>query len=225
MHEDWYLSEHNTGYIFMGPPWGSNGTLRVERQGGEIKKNASGACERKSGKEGARGEVTGGEEVRVEKRKTGIWYRRHCFRSAPFSLPFSPRSPAPARNGVPPRPKTTPYDRGACHSSYFFISPLFLFPRSSTHRLQYYHLPLFQACSPTPSSAVSLPLFRSDRRRRGGTRPLIYTCTSDHNINFNDGRDENIRTPRYLWRLSRLPSAFSSYICGRINPLPLRTIF
>lgn len=38
MHEDWYLSEHNTGYIFMGPPWGSNGTLRVERQGGEIKK-------------------------------------------------------------------------------------------------------------------------------------------------------------------------------------------
>jgi len=38
VHEDWYLSEHNTGYIFMGPPWGSNGTLRVERQGGEIKK-------------------------------------------------------------------------------------------------------------------------------------------------------------------------------------------
>lgn len=31
VHEDWYLSEHNTGYIFMGPPWGSNGTLRVER--------------------------------------------------------------------------------------------------------------------------------------------------------------------------------------------------
>lgn len=41
VHEDWYLSEHNTGYIFMGPPWGSNGTLRVERQGGEIKKSAS----------------------------------------------------------------------------------------------------------------------------------------------------------------------------------------
>lgn len=151
---------------------------------------------------------------------------RHPSHS-PFlrARPPAPVPNSPARNGVPPRPKTTPYDRGACHSSYFFISPLFLFPRSSTHRLQYYHLPLFQACSPTPSSAVSLPLFRSDRRRRGGTRPLIYTCTSDHNINFNDGRDENIRTPRYLWRLSRLPSAFSSYICGRINPLPLRTIF
>jgi len=32
VYEDWYLSEHNTGYIFMGPLWGSNGTLRVERQ-------------------------------------------------------------------------------------------------------------------------------------------------------------------------------------------------
>lgn len=167
--------------------------------------------------------------MRVEKRKTGIWYRRHCFRSAPFSLPFCsafapvPKVPRPPRRAAPA--ENYPLQRGACHSSYFFISPLFLFPRSSTHRLQYYHLPLFQACSPTPSSAVSLPLFRNDRRRRGGTRPLIYTCTSDHNINFNDGRDENIRTPRYLWRLSRLPSAFSSHICGRINPLPSRTIF
>lgn len=43
VHEDWYLSEHNTGYIFMGPPWGSNGTLRVERQGGEIKKKRESA--------------------------------------------------------------------------------------------------------------------------------------------------------------------------------------
>lgn len=131
----------------------------------------------------------------------------------PPPLPRLPRRAAPA--------ETTPLQRGACHSSYFFISPLFLFPRSSTHRLQYYHLPLsFRLAHPPSSSAVSLPLFRSDRRRRGGTRPLIYTCTSDHNINFNDGRDENIRTPRYLWRLSRLPSAFSSHICGRINPLP-----
>lgn len=133
--------------------------------------------------------------------------------STPSALP---RRAAPTEN--------YPLQRGACHSSYFFISPLFLFPRSSTHRLQYYHLPLFQACHPPLLRRASLPLFHSERRRRhryGETRPLIYTCTSDHNINFNDSRDENIRTPRYLWRLSWLPSTSFSCVRGHISsPLP-----
>lgn len=45
---DRYLSEHNTGYIFMGPPWGSNGTPRVERQGDEKKPSI---CVRERAKE------------------------------------------------------------------------------------------------------------------------------------------------------------------------------
>lgn len=155
----------------------------------------------------------------------------------PFSCgvrPRAPKVPRAAPSALPRRAAPTenyPLQRGACHSSYFFISPLFLFPRSSTHRLQYYHLPLFQACHPPLLRRASLPLFfffhsdRRRRRRRGGTRPLIYTCTSDHNINFNDGRDENIRTPRYLWRLSWLPSTSFSRICAHVNPLPSRGRF
>jgi len=173
----------------------------------------------------------------VEKGGTGIWwYRRHCFRSAPFSfLLFRPCSPPPlprrrrrrchpATPAVPVDPPAwraapvenySPLQRGggACHSGYFFISPLFLLPRSSTHRLQYYHLnppPPFQASAARPffCPACLSPFFRSDRPTPP-PRPLIYTRTSDHNINFNDGRDENIRTPRYLWRLSR---------CHRLHP-------
>lgn len=165
----------------------------------------------------------------MEKRKTGIWYRRHCFRSAPFSLLFSPRSlpcrKSPACHGVPPRPKTTPYNGVPAIQATF--SSLLCFSSRVLPHIDYNitTYPSFRLARPPPSSAVSLPLFRNDRRRRGGTRPLIYTCTSDHNINFNDGRDENIRTPRYLWRLSWLPSAFFSHICERVNPLPLRTIF
>lgn len=68
VHEDWYLSEHNTGYIFMGPPWGSNGTPRVERQGGEIKKKSANLRVREEDRE--RGsEKEGHEGARVEKKK------------------------------------------------------------------------------------------------------------------------------------------------------------
>jgi len=69
----------------------------------------------------------------------------------PHGLSISLRRAAPAEN--------YPLQRGACHSSYFFISPLFLFPRSSTHRLQYYHLPLFQACRPPLLLLPRLSLF------------------------------------------------------------------
>lgn len=64
VHEDWYLSEHNTGYIFMGPPQGSNGTLRVERQGGEIKKKREPAR--------ARG------RARKRERERRSWEVRRC---------------------------------------------------------------------------------------------------------------------------------------------------
>lgn len=107
MHEDWYLSEHNTGYIFMGPPWGSNGTPRVEKETGrrnEKKKRSARAREGESARRRERERRS--REVRRcgwKKEKTGIWYRRHCFRSAPFSLPFSPRSLTPA----PVRPPAT----------------------------------------------------------------------------------------------------------------------
>lgn len=177
--------------------------------------------------------------MRVEKRRTGIWYRRHCFRSPPFSLLFSPRSPPRAK--VPFSPLLASPRRAAPAENYplttgclpfrllFHLSSVSLPARSSTHRLQYYHLPLsLRLCHPPLLLSRVSPSFsqRTTRRRRGGTRPLIYTCTSDHNINFNDGRDENIRTPRYLWRLSQLASAFSSRIRGRVIPPSLaRTIF
>lgn len=149
---------------------------------------------------------------------------RHPSHS-PFLRVRSRAESPPASHGVPPRSKTTPYNGVPAIQATF--SSLLCFSSRVLPHIDYNitTYPSFRLAHPPPSSAVSLPLFRSDRRRRGGTRPLIYTCTSDHNINFNDGRDENIRTPRYLWRLSRLPSAFSSHICGRINPLPLRTIF
>lgn len=63
----------------------------------EMKKKSERAHvrEREKGEEREREKVIGGEEVRVEKRRTGIWYRRHCFRSPPFSLPlFSAFAPA-----------------------------------------------------------------------------------------------------------------------------------
>lgn len=140
------------------------------------------------------------------------------------SPPSRPRRAAPAEN----YPLTT-----GClpFRLLFHLSSVSLPARSSTHRLQYYHLPLSQALPPTPSSVPRLSLFfavnDATPPRRGGTRPLIYTCTSDHNINFNDGRDENIRTPRYLWRLSQLASAsLSSRIRERVIPPSLaRTIF
>lgn len=71
MHEDWYLSEHNTGYIFMGPPWGSNGTLRVERDREVKKKNKKKSTSLRVREEDReRGsEREGHEGVRVEKKK------------------------------------------------------------------------------------------------------------------------------------------------------------
>lgn len=157
-----------------------------------------------------------GIDVIVSVRHPPLFYAFAPARESPLpsSLLTAPRRAAPAEN----YPLTT-----GClpFRLLFHLSSVSLPARSSTHRLQYYHLPLsLRPCHPPLLLSRVTPSFsqRTTRRRRGGTRPLIYTCTSDHNINFNDGRDENIRTPRYLWRLSQLASAFSSRIRGRVIP-------
>lgn len=145
-------------------------------------------------------------------------YSSPC-RKSPATRTIVPRDP---RHRVPcPGPKTTPYNPGVPAIQATFSSLLCFSSRVLPHidyNITTY--PSFKlVCHPTlffyrdsPSFFFFSFFFRSNRRRCGGMCPLIYTCTSDHNINFNDGRDENIRTPRYLWRLSRLPSASSSSI-------------
>lgn len=168
----------------------------------------------------------------MEKRR-GIWYRRHCFRSAPFSLLFSPRSP-PCRKS-PHGPSTSlrraapienyPLQRGVPAIQATFSSLLCFSSRVLPHidyNITTY--PSFRLAAHPFFCRIS-PFFSQRPPPRRYARPLLYTCTSDHNINFNDGHDENIRTPRYLWRLSWLPSASFSRIRGRVNPLPSRTIF
>lgn len=157
----------------------------------EMKKKSERARARERAKEkekkGEEGEkVIGGEEVRVEKRRTGIWYRRHCFRSPPFSLPFSPRSPPRAKI-----PSTSSW-RAAPAENYplttgclpfrllFHLSSVSLPARSSTHRLQYYHLPLSQALPPTPSSVPHLSLFFA---ANDATPPRRY-ASSDIYVHF-----------------------------------------
>lgn len=219
-----YLSsEHNTGYIFMGPPWGSNGTPRVQRQGGKKRKG------KKKAGVSARESDTRRREWKKEEQGFSIDVIvsvRHPSHSsflrafAPAPSPIHPAAPPPyplsLATACCPDRKLPPYNGGGLPFKLLFhLSSVFLFPRSSTHRLQYYHLPLFRARHPPllRRARASHPLFhRRATPPRRGTRPLIYTCTSDHNINFNDGRDENIRTGRYLWRLSWPPSLHLSRV-------------
>lgn len=70
------------------------------------RKNARSRAEERERESEREQVMRGSEEVWVEKRRTGIWYRRHCFRSAPFSLLFSPRV-AKVPRGLYPLPRAS----------------------------------------------------------------------------------------------------------------------
>lgn len=115
--------------------------------------------------------------------------------------------PPPPCLGVLPRPKTTPYNGVPAIQATF--SSLLCFSSRVLPHIDYNitTYPSFRlATHPFFGAHLSLFFAATDAAAARRARPLIYTRTSDHNINFNDGRDENIRTPRYLWRLSWPPS-------------------